>query len=307
MKKIILALLLAVVLPAMAWVPQKTVRLISSGPPGGHIDNVARTIVDAMNDLGVKTVIDARPGANASIALSYGSQQTPDGHTLVLITSSLVLNKILNQVGADYDPIKDFVHLKPIGSQSFYLYANSQNVKGDLKQVLEDTQLSKKIYTWAVAGPQASYVVQKVNQTTGKEINAVWYKSSPEMFTQMIGGHIDIVISGASSAINQQVSEGKIKILASLDRKGNKQFPSVNQYIAGTTVENWFGLSMPKNADPEIVDYYLALFDKILQNPETKNRLSKHHVNQFDDRMTMNDLIAQDFKKYAGSANKKSE
>jgi tripartite-type tricarboxylate transporter receptor subunit TctC len=71
----------------------KPVRLVVGFPPGGTSDVAARIIGQWLTErLGQQFVVENRPGAGTNIATEAVARAQPDGHTLLLITMSNLLN-----------------------------------------------------------------------------------------------------------------------------------------------------------------------------------------------------------------------
>src|SRR3954462_6182421 len=87
--------------------PTKPIRFIVGAAPGGANDIMARTIASAMN-LGQPVVVENQAGAAATISAAMVAKAPPDGHTLPLVSQSvLTVAPILNKV-TTFDSMKDF-------------------------------------------------------------------------------------------------------------------------------------------------------------------------------------------------------
>src|SRR5688500_3079085 len=73
--------------------PDRPVRLIVPFPPGGSNDVLGRYIGLKLTDrLGQQVVIDNRAGANGIIGAELAAKSAPDGHTLLMVSVSWVMN-----------------------------------------------------------------------------------------------------------------------------------------------------------------------------------------------------------------------
>ena len=85
--------------------PTKPVTLIVPFAPGGSIDIVARLLGQQLaGRLGRPFVIENRPGAGTVLATAAVAKAPPDGHTLLITTSSLAINASLHKM-LPYDPV----------------------------------------------------------------------------------------------------------------------------------------------------------------------------------------------------------
>ena len=80
--------------------PAKPVTLVVGFAIDGGIDAVIRGIAQSLsNTWGQPAVVDIRPGASGIIANEYVARAVPDGHTLLISTSSLTLTAFLYKIG----------------------------------------------------------------------------------------------------------------------------------------------------------------------------------------------------------------
>ena len=88
--------------------PSRPVHLIVGFPAGGPTDVAARFIADKLHErLGQPVIVENRAGAGSNIAAAGVAKAPADGYTLLLATSSNVVNPSLYR-NAGYDPVKDF-------------------------------------------------------------------------------------------------------------------------------------------------------------------------------------------------------
>src|SRR5205085_5141507 len=87
--------------------PSKVVRIIVPFAPGGAGDVMARLLAESMSPgLGQPVIVENRPGSGAVLGYELAARSAPDGHTMVTIWPSFVINPSLRKV--NYDAIKDF-------------------------------------------------------------------------------------------------------------------------------------------------------------------------------------------------------
>jgi tripartite-type tricarboxylate transporter receptor subunit TctC len=88
--------------------PDKPIQFIVSSPPGGSNDIFARAIARQLGDsLGKPVVVENRAGATGSIGAALVAKAPPDGHTLLMISSSFTTSAAI-QAKPPFDPVKSF-------------------------------------------------------------------------------------------------------------------------------------------------------------------------------------------------------
>src|ERR1044071_359361 len=108
------ALLFALVFPpsadlhAQAGYPSRPVRIVVPSPPSGGTDIIGRVLAQHFSKaLGQQFVVENRAGAGNMIGIEAVARSAPDGHTLLMVPSTLALNSVLYRK-VSYDPIRDF-------------------------------------------------------------------------------------------------------------------------------------------------------------------------------------------------------
>src|SRR5262245_66289520 len=87
--------------------PSKPLRIIVPFAAGGNSDLTSRMLGEPLNKaLGQPVIIDNRPGAGAVIGYELAAKAPPDGHTLLIVYPSFIINPSIRRV--QYDPLKDF-------------------------------------------------------------------------------------------------------------------------------------------------------------------------------------------------------
>src|SRR3954469_24783614 len=87
--------------------PSKPLRIIVPFPPGGNADLTSRMLGEQLNKaFGQSVIVDNRPGAGAVIGYELGAKAPPDGHTLLIVYPSFIINPSIRRV--QYDPLRDF-------------------------------------------------------------------------------------------------------------------------------------------------------------------------------------------------------
>jgi tripartite-type tricarboxylate transporter receptor subunit TctC len=308
MKKIIAFCLLAFSITAQAWQPTDTVQLVVPFPPGGSTDVIGRIVAEGLRAQGVSNIVVVnRPGAGGVIGTNAVIEARPDGHTILLTGTSFLFNRLQNTPGANYDLTKSLAHVGLIGTVPNHLYVREGLGKLSLKTIIENTQRGQQ-NSWGVTNPGAEFTAQMIEAQLGVKLNVIPYKGSAPAITDLAGGHIDFVIdSGSSGTATAAVDTKKIKLLAVFESKKDSA-DTVDAVIPGVITRSWFGLSLPRGADTQVVNYYNKLLNQALNDPTVKDKLNKMSVNvKGGAPQAFVGVIESDFQKYSkiNSASKK--
>jgi tripartite-type tricarboxylate transporter receptor subunit TctC len=304
MKKIIALFLFAFSLSASAWQPKDTVQLVIPFPPGGSTDVIGRIVAEGLRSQGVSNILVVnRPGAGGVIGTNSVIEDKADGHTILLTGTSFLFNRLQNTPGANYDLTKSLTHIGLIGTVPNHLYSRKGLDQVSLKEIIKQTKQGKS-YSWGVTNPGAEFTAQLIEAQLGVKLNIIPYKGSAPAITDLSGGHIDFVIDSGSSGVAASAVDGKrISLLAVLESKSEAN-NTVDAIVPGVVTKSWFGLSLPRNADAVIVNYYNQTLNDALKDPIVVEKLNKLSVNiKFGSQQHFIDLIQSDYQKYAKIAN----
>src|SRR5687768_12538766 len=106
--------------------PAKSVSLVVPFSAGGGTDIVARLLAQKLSEsLKGNVVVDNRPGASAQIGTKYVVDAAPDGHTLLVGTSSLINGPALFGNKLPYDHNKQLRPVISIADLAIFLVVNS--------------------------------------------------------------------------------------------------------------------------------------------------------------------------------------
>src|SRR3979490_2120633 len=88
--------------------PTRAIHIIVGFTAGGGNDIIARIFGQKLSEsLGQPVVIENRPGGGAIVATEYVAKSAPDGYTLLVSASGMVLNPAV-YAKLPYDSVKDF-------------------------------------------------------------------------------------------------------------------------------------------------------------------------------------------------------
>src|ERR1700704_5864711 len=88
--------------------PNRPVRVVVGFPAGGPTDVIARLVSQKLSDsLGQQFYVENIGGAGGNTAAGQVARVTPDGYTIMAISTGFVVNPSL-YAKVPYDPVKDF-------------------------------------------------------------------------------------------------------------------------------------------------------------------------------------------------------
>ncbi|MDH1378719.1 tripartite tricarboxylate transporter substrate-binding protein, partial [Comamonas aquatica] len=111
--------------------PSKPIRIVMGFPAGGPLDQHARLLSDKLQaELGQPIVMDYKPGAGGTLGAQEVMKSAPDGHTLMIAnTGVMVINPALYPK-LPYQTLRDFTPIARTAMQPLaLLVSNNTPVK----------------------------------------------------------------------------------------------------------------------------------------------------------------------------------
>ncbi|MBU1358312.1 MAG: tripartite tricarboxylate transporter substrate binding protein [Gammaproteobacteria bacterium] len=256
-----------------AW-PTQPITLVVPYTPGTGIDLIARQLSAHLPAaLGQPVVVDNVAGASGNIGSEKAARAKPDGYTLLVQVSTLVMNKSLYK-NLSYDPVNDFVPVAQTSWGTLVLVANPNVQKaqtvGDMVAAAK-AKPGQLTYATPGVGTPHHLAMALLLQRSGAEMLQVPYKGTAGAVTDLLGGRIDYMFLPAHVAL-QHIQAGKLKAIAAGSEKRLPQLPDVPTLAeAGVTTDNvdmWYGVLAPKGTPPDVIKKLHGAIDKILEQPD---------------------------------------
>lgn len=118
--------------------PMRSTRMVVGNLRNGPIGSIARVIVDKLRvELGQPVVIDSRPGMGGTLGLAAVARAAPDGHTLLMTstTTMSIAPHLYNKL--EHDPRDDFVPVALVSLLPCGVAVNSSIPATDLQDHIE--------------------------------------------------------------------------------------------------------------------------------------------------------------------------
>jgi tripartite-type tricarboxylate transporter receptor subunit TctC len=259
--------------------PSKPIRVVVAYAPGGTGDVVARIIADKLQTaLGQPVVVENRAGATGAIGATAVLQSPPDGHTLLLgQTGEVVVNPYWMKT-LTYDP-KDLMPVALATVVPLALTIPGTAPYASMADMLKAIRSSDKPFTFASAGTgtpghlAGEYLSAKL---PGK-LTHVPYKGAGPALNDIIGGHVDMYFPGFPPVM-PMMKAGTVKVLAvsSVQRsQAAPEIPTVAEVtgFADFDFSLWQGFFAPKGTPADVIARLHAEINKILAEPDVKQRL----------------------------------
>ncbi|MDB5963683.1 MAG: tripartite tricarboxylate transporter substrate binding protein [Polaromonas sp.] len=296
--------------------PSRPIRLIVPYGTGGGSDILARQIGARLQAIwGQGVAVDNRAGASGNIGTEAVVKAPPDGYTLLLQNSTMVVNPAVNGK-LNYDPKKDLTPIMLLGLTPIALVAHqSTNIKtlSDLVSYSKAHPTELNYGSCGVGTPQ-HFVMELVKQKSGVSATNVGYKGCAPAVTDVVGGQVQLAILSANLAA-PHIKTGKLYGIGVSTATRYALMPQVptfeEQGLKPLDFSIWYALMGPAKMPPGVVAKIYADVQKVLAEPAVKENLSGAGVEPLaGNGADLSKLITVDLARYAQlakSANIKAE
>lgn len=267
-----------------AWKPQQRIELVVPATPGSGSDSNAREIERFLRekrlvDANVPVVIVNKPGGGGEIALLYLNQHAGNGHYLMVTGPALLTNRITGQSSVG---LQDVTPLAVIGSESvIFAVRSDSNVKA-AKELAEMFRRDSSALSVALANALgnlqhlATGMVVKAVGGNVKNLKVVVFPTSGALVTALLGGHVDLIVTSASTVLPHYQS-GKVRVLAvSSERRLGGAFadvPTWTELGVSAVTANVRVVVGPNGMTAGQLQYWDGILGKLTQLDEWKQGL----------------------------------
>jgi len=258
--------------------PSKPVRFVVPWPPGGIVEIIGRPVVEKIaQNWGSPIVLEAKPGANASIGTEQVARSAPDGYTWLLATLNHTVNPSLSK-NLPWHPTNDFAGVSMIASVPALAVVPANVPAATLKDfvALVKAQPGKLNYLMPGTGTSMHLNTELLKVTAGLDLVPVPYKGLPTGIPDLLAGSLAFSMVSIPLAA-PHIASGKLKPLAIGATKRSARFPDVPTFVeagfADAQVVAWYAFLVPAKTPREIVDRISQETQKALADPEVQKRL----------------------------------
>ncbi len=195
--------------------PTRPVRVIVPYAAGGPNDIIARIIASKLSESwGQSIYVENLPAGGGNVGTAAAARAPADGYTLVVVTSSFVINPGLRPK-IQYDPIKDFAPITMIAAAPHVLVVHPSFPANDLKEFVAVVRANPGKYSYASAGTgQSSHLAGELFKlSVGLDLVHVPFNGAAPAMTSTIGGHTPIAFISLPAAA-PYIKDGKLRALA---------------------------------------------------------------------------------------------
>ena len=259
--------------------PTRPVHVLVGVAAGGPNDTVARLLGQWLSErLGQQFVIENRTGAGGNIATEAVVRSSPDGYTLLLLTSSNAVNVTLYEK-SNFNFLTDIAPVAAIMRVPNVMVVNPSVPAKTVAEFIVHAKANPGKINMATAGigttPQMSGELFK--QMAGVDLVPVAYRGGAPALIDLIAGQVQVMFEPTISTV-PYVRAGKLRALAVTSATRSAllpEVPTVGESVAGYEVSQWYGIGAPRSTPSEIVDRLNKEINAALADPKLTARLAE--------------------------------
>jgi tripartite-type tricarboxylate transporter receptor subunit TctC len=248
---------------AQSWSPGKPVRFIIPQVAGGGADAIGRVIAAGISErIGQSVVVDNRPGANGGVGAEALIRSPADGHSLLLVFTSLMALNPAVYDKVPYDSIRDFRPLGAVCEVPLVMIA-SLSVEASNAAELVALAKAKPNAVFAASSGNGAFshlLVEMLNTRAGIRLTHVPFKGEAPAVQHLLSNQGQVIYIGTPALAISNVNAGKIKALGVTTARRMEQLPNVpslsEQGVGDFNESFWYGIVAAAGTPANIADAY---------------------------------------------------
>jgi tripartite-type tricarboxylate transporter receptor subunit TctC len=234
--------------------------------------------------LGQPFVVENRPGGSGMIGSAFVAASDSDGYTLLVTTNTThsaapaLFKKVL------YDPIKDFTPIATLERFTSVLVVNPDLPVKTIEELVTYAKSHPRQLEYGFANVSGQIAGEMLKRRTGIDIVAVPYRSTAQGMTDLMAGHIKVMVTGLNTAV-PLTNAGKVRSLAMLSHDRSSVLPQVPTFnetvVPGFAMNAWMGVFAPANAPSSVVQVLAGALKEIMSDKDILSKLQHEGLEVF--------------------------
>ncbi len=270
------ALAIGMAFPAAAQsYPEKPIRLIAPFPAGGPTDTTGRIVAQGLSSrIGQSVIVENQAGAGGTIGARQVANATPDGYTLLMVAAANTFGTAPLLYKLDYDPIRVFTPVATVVVDKQVMVANASLPVKDARELAAYAKAHPGHLNYGAAiGIGPHFLMELFKRKAGLDIVHVPYRGSGPIISDLIGGQIQLTMSG-KSVLLPHVQTGKAKAIAVTAAERWPELPQVSTLVeAGymdAPYDTLFGVVAPTGTPAAVIDKLNAAINDGLRSADVR-------------------------------------
>jgi tripartite-type tricarboxylate transporter receptor subunit TctC len=258
--------------------PARSVRVVVGFPAGGPTDVIARLVAQKLSDaLGQQFFVENIGGAGGNTAAGQVARATPDGYTIMAVSTGFVVNPSL-YAKVPYDALKDFAAVTLVAVSPNVVVVNPAVPAKSLPELVQLIKDNPGKYSYAGPGVGSTPHLggELFRLAFNLDLVHVPFTGAAPAVQATIGGHTPIAFTALPSSFSA-IQSGQVRALGVAASERSPAIPDVPTYaeqgIKDQEADTITGIVAPAGTPTEIIDLLYREIAKAAAQPDAKARL----------------------------------
>lgn len=267
--------------PDPAVYPSRPIRIVVPFPPGASPNDItARLLGPKLSEqLRQQVVIDNRPGAAGTLGTDIVAKSTPDGHSLLINSSTLTIapNAYKN---LPFDPAKDLAPITMVAAAPQLVMVHASVPVTSLKELIAYVKArpaGQFKFSSGGNGTVPHLAGELLNHMAGLQMAHIPYKGGAPATAALLGGEVSMYIDTPTGSLGM-IKAGKVRVLAVASKTRTPLLPDVptadEAGLPGYELRVWYGFFAPANTPRAIVQRLYSEFRTAVALPDVQARFT---------------------------------
>jgi putative tricarboxylic transport membrane protein len=261
------------------WRPQRTIEIVVPSAPGGGLDVTGRTVQHILQEgklIDQASTVVNKPGGSTTVGIAYINQHRGDAHYILVQSPPLLTNTITGTTPVGLKDVTPVALL--VTEEIIFSVAADSPIKNaaDLARMLKNDSASVTIAVSSSPGGHSHAAAALVAKAAGgdpKKLKMVFFNSGAESATALLGGHVMLAATPASSILGHRQA-GKLRVIGIPTEKrlagALADAPTFKEQGYDVVFSAWRAMVGPKNMTPAQLAWWDATLAKVTATPEWK-------------------------------------
>jgi tripartite-type tricarboxylate transporter receptor subunit TctC len=259
--------------------PTRPVRIVAANAAGSTVDFLARLMAQWLSQrLGQQFMVENRPGGGGNIGTESVVRASPDGYTLLLVTTSNMINASLYE-RLSYNFIRDIAPIAAIGRGTLVMEVNPSLPVKSVPEFIAYAKANPGRLNMASGGSGTSPHVsgELFKMMAGVDMVHVPYRGVAQAITDLIGGQVQVMFDTTAASLGY-IRAGQLRplgVTSAVRLQALPRVPAIGEFVPGYEASALNGIGAPMGTPAEIIDLLNREVNAGLADPKIRARLDE--------------------------------
>ena len=255
--------------------PTRPIRYVVAFAPGGLNDVVGRVFCQHLSETwGLPVIVDNRPAAGGNLGAEVVARSTPDGHTLLSIsTAHAIAQTLYTKLG--YSLERDLAPIAILGSAPLITVVHPSVPVKTVPELVSWAKSNRISYGSGGVGVISHLSMEMLKQAARFDATHVPYKGGGPALIDLLAGQVQLHTNDIGLVISS-VRSGKLRAIGMMTEKRHALFPDLPTFIEqgykDFVMGNWIGVVAPVATPKPTIAKLSAELSRIAKLPDVTKR-----------------------------------